>query len=90
MDAEEFLNTLMDRIEKQLKGTKQENLLNDYIYGSFCNELIAQKETDEGKMLRNTREENFITLPLEVKNNSSIQESLEEMIKGESLEGENA
>ena len=53
--------------------------------GAFAQELIG-KECPHSS----TREEPFLTLPIEVKNKKNLTEGLDLFIKGEMLEGENA
>jgi hypothetical protein len=43
MDANEFFNNLFAKLEEQLKGTEEENLLKDVFGGELCNQLIPKE-----------------------------------------------
>lgn len=84
MDADEFFNNLMDKLETELKKSNQENVIKRTFGGALVQEIISF-ECDH----KSTRESPFLTINLEVKNISSITQSLERLVTGEILEGEN-
>ncbi len=43
MDANEFFNNLFAKLEEQLKGTPEENLLKNVFGGELCNQLIPKE-----------------------------------------------
>ena len=74
-DANEFLNSFVERLESSLKGTPQEKLMNT-LQGTVVNQLIHKNKMRE-------RTEPFAGLTVEVKNTASLEESLKKMIEGE-------
>ena len=84
-DVDEFFNMLIDRIENLIKGTKEEKVMKNLFYGVFANEFICK-----GCPHYSEREEQFMAIPLQVKNKKSILEGLETFVEGEMLEGDNA
>jgi ubiquitin carboxyl-terminal hydrolase 9/24 len=84
MDADEFFNNLMDKLEAELKKSNQENVIKRTFGGTLVQEIISS-ECDH----RSTRESPFLTINLEVKGISGIAQSLEKLISGEILDGEN-
>lgn len=84
-DVDEFFNTFIDQIENLIKGTKEEKIMKNLLYGVFANEFICR-----GCPHRNEREELFMALPLQVKNKHTVEESLAAFVEGEMLEGDNA
>jgi ubiquitin C-terminal hydrolase len=84
MDAQEFLNMLFDRIDTKVKGTPQERALKEVLGGVFSNEFIGKCKHHK------EREEEFYAVSLNVKNKKTLQESLQDFVKGEPLEGDNA
>ena len=85
MDADEFFNTFMDRLENQIKNTKYEHLIKRHFGGVLSNELICK-----GCPHYSEREEPFLVVSLQVKNKKNIFQSLSSFIEGEMLEGDNA
>ncbi|KRX04991.1 hypothetical protein PPERSA_06625 [Pseudocohnilembus persalinus] len=86
MDAEEFYNGFLDKLENQIKKSPQnENFLLKYFGGKLSNEIIG-KDCPH----RSEREENFVSLQVQVENKKDIYESLKEFVSGEILEGDNA
>lgn len=84
MDVEEFLNAFMDQLERQLGPNKA--LIGNHFGGQLATEIIGK-----GSCVHTSeRIEAFLTLPLEVKNKKSLLDSLESLVKGETLEGDNA
>jgi ubiquitin carboxyl-terminal hydrolase 9/24 len=85
MDVDEFFNLLMDRLEPYMKQTKYEKLFKYHFAGLTANELICK-----GCPHSSEKQETYTSIILQVKNKRSILEGLDEFIKGEMLEGDNA
>ena len=86
MDADEFINTFMDKIETQIKGDSSQEIIKELFTGQLATELIG-KNTCTHKSEVN---EAFITLSVQVKSKKNLMESLECFKEGEVLEGPNA
>lgn len=86
MDADEFFNNLMDKLENEMKGTPSENLIKNHFGGIQITECIGKGQCSH----KSERAEDFMTLPVQVKNKKSLQDSLESFVEGEILEGDNA
>jgi ubiquitin carboxyl-terminal hydrolase 9/24 len=86
MDADEYFNNLMDKLEGIMKGDPHENCIKNHFGGIQTTECIGKKGCNH----RSERKEGFLTLPVQVKNKKTIQESLESFVEGEILEGDNA
>ena len=86
MDADEFINTFMDRIETQIKGDPGQDIIKELFTGLQATELIGKNSCTH----RSEVNEAFITLPVQVKNKKTLLESLESYKEGEILEGSNA
>ena len=86
MDADEFFNNLMDKLENLMKGGRYENCIKNHFRGVQTTECIGKN----GCIHKSERNEDFLTLPVQVKNKKSIYESLESFVEGEILEGDNA
>lgn len=84
-DAFEFVSLLFDRLEEQLKPTRQNTFVKDLFGGSFSNEL-----TCTGCPHKYEREEPFLSVNLVVKGSYSVQESLMSLVEEQDLSGENA
>jgi len=84
-DVDEFLTNLLDQIESSLKGTNNENLINEIFKLTFANEIICKDCPHKSES-----HENAISLILSVKNKKNIYESLNSFIQSEILEGDNA
>ena len=84
-DAFEFLSLLIDRLEEQTKESKHKDFLKAHFGGLLSNELICKECPHYYE-----REEPFLAINLVVKNKKSITDSLERLIEGEVLDGDNA
>ena len=84
MDADEFFNNLMDKLETELKRNNQEGIIGRTFGGKLVQEIISSECNH-----RSTVESDFLTLSIEVKSITSITQSLDRMVAGEILEGEN-
>jgi uncharacterized UBP type Zn finger protein len=76
MDADEFFNLLMDRLEGQLKQTNQETLVKDHFGGEYANQLICKECPHSSE-----RDEPFIAINLQIKNKKNILQSLESLVR---------
>lgn len=86
MDADEFFNNLMDKIETAMKGGSNAQCIKNHFGGVQTTECIGKNTCSH----RSERNESFLTLPVQVKNKKSLLESLESFVEGEILEGDNA
>lgn len=77
----EFFNMFCDKFEGLIMGTPQENLLKDIFGGRICNQLIGQQNCTH----ISERDEPSFFISLEVKNMKTLENSLEEYVRGESL-----
>lgn len=84
-DVDEFLNIYMDKIETNIKGSKDDEYLKSIFGGTFAQELICVDDP-----FRSSREEPFLSVNIEIKNKNNILEGLDLFIQGEMLEGDNA
>eukprot|EP00743_Colponemidia_sp_Colp-15_P003962 GILK01004274.1.p1 GENE.GILK01004274.1~~GILK01004274.1.p1 ORF type:complete len:2187 (+),score=414.92 GILK01004274.1:440-6562(+) len=80
-DAQEFLNLIFDRLETRLKGTPQQDLLQQLFGGTTCNQLICKG----GCGTVRERNEDFYNISIEVKNQKSVYEGLTKFVSGELL-----
>lgn len=71
MDVEEFFNMLMDRIETAIKGSPQQDTIKQHFAGKYANEMICK-----GCPHKYDRTEDFLTIPVPVKNQKSLQQGL--------------
>ena len=68
-----------------MKGTNYENVVKDFFGGIFSNEIICK-----GCPHFSETEESFLSVSLSVKNKKNIYQSFDTMIKGDTLDGDNA
>lgn len=83
-DVQELNRVLMDKLESSMKGTSVENMLNETFVGrmkSFIKCINVDYES--------SREEEFWDIQLNVKGSKNLEESFEQYIEMETLEGEN-
>ena len=85
MDIDEFSSILFDRLENQMKHTSHPTLIKDMFGGVFSNEIVCK-----GCPHFSETEEHFLSISLTVKNKKNIYQSLDTMIKGDTLDGDNA
>ena len=85
MDIDQYSNIFFDKLETQLKGSQYTTLIQDMFGGVFSNEIVCK-----GCPHYSESEEPFLSISLTVKNKKTIQQSFENMIKGDTLDGENA
>uniref|UniRef100_A0A2K5QGA4 ubiquitinyl hydrolase 1 n=1 Tax=Cebus imitator TaxID=2715852 RepID=A0A2K5QGA4_CEBIM len=84
-DALEFFNSLVDSLDEALKALGHPAMLSKVLGGSFADQKICQ-----GCPHRYECEEYFTTLNVDIRNHQNLLDSLEQYIKGDLLEGENA
>ncbi len=83
-DAFEFFTQIVDQIDEMLTEKKKPKIFSRYFEGIFSDQKICQ-----GCPHRFEREQSFMALNLTVKSNN-LQESLDQFVRGELLEGDNA
>lgn len=83
-DAVEFFNNLVDTLDEGMKLLDQPPVTN-HLGGLFSDQKICQ-----GCPHRYWREESFNTLSIDIHNNNSLLDSLEQYVKGDLLEEDNA
>ena len=99
-DAAEFLMLLTAHLEESLKGTAHAELLHACFGGKLVQQVIweepatAAGDSSAGGATGSVRkvserEEELITLQLDVKGNEHISGALKELVEGERLEGDN-
>jgi ubiquitin carboxyl-terminal hydrolase 9/24 len=84
MDADEFFNSLMDRLEENLRKNDQHGAIKRTFGGKFIQEIISSDCEH-----RSISHSDFLTISLDVKNISNVLQSLGKHVTGELLEGEN-
>ena len=85
MDADEFFNLFMDKLETQIKGSVLGKTIQYHFGGKFVNQLIPKECIHSS-----AREEPFLSINLQVKNKRSLQQCLDSFVLGEMLQGHNA
>ena len=76
-DSHEFLNIFFERIERQLKGTSYNFLLQSLFGGKSCSQVVCKSC---GNI--NSTYEDYFTLSLDIKNLKTIFEALNRFISG--------
>ncbi|CAF0886485.1 unnamed protein product [Rotaria sordida] len=84
-DAFDFFTSMTDQIDEYLKSIKQEEIFHKQFGGIFCNQMICINGCNH----RYEGEEKFMALNVAVKVDS-LNESLNQFVKGEVLDGNNA
>lgn len=84
MDADEFLNNLLDKLENELKKAEQNDVIKRTFGGEIVQEIIC-KDHD----YKSERATPFLALPLDVRGNINLKQCLDKYVAGEMLEGEN-
>ena len=85
MDIDEFFVILLDKIEEHLKGTQNADLVKYFFQGKNSDELIFQNACNNNR----ENELSFYSIQVQVKNKKSLQESLDSIIEGELMDGDN-
>ena len=84
-DACEFYNILVESINEALKALGEPQILNKILGGSFSDQKICKTCPH-----RYSREEAFTVISIDIRNYSNLHDSLEQYVKGDLLEGDNA
>ena len=84
MDVDEFFCRLLDTLEEELKGTAGGQLVRDLFSFTSAVEMVSECSH------RSVREELMISLPIEVKNQQSLESSISALTQGETMQGENS
>ena len=85
MDVDEFFADILNKLEKRLKKSENENLIKYFFQGRLNDNLIFQ----EGCMHHRTNVNDFYSIQLQVKNKKNINESLDTLLEGELMNGDN-
>ena len=83
-DAFEFFTQIVDQIDEYIASERKEKIFSKKVEGVFSDQKLC-----EGCPHRYEREQTFMALNLTVKSNN-LQDSLDQFVKGELLEGDNA
>lgn len=84
-DAVEFFMSLIESIDEALKALGQEQIMGKVLGGSYSDQKICK-----GCPHRYSKEEPFSVISVDIRNHSTLQDSLEQYVKGELLEGADA
>lgn len=84
-DAVEFFMSLFESLDDGLKALGHPQLMGATLGGSFSDQKICQECPH-----RYSKEEPFSVFSVDIRNHSSLSESLEQYVKGELLEGADA
>ncbi|XP_030838236.1 probable ubiquitin carboxyl-terminal hydrolase FAF-X isoform X3 [Strongylocentrotus purpuratus] len=84
-DALEFFNSLVDSLDEALKAHGANAVFAKVLGGSYADQMIC-KDCPH----RYSRESMFTTLNVDIRNNQNLLDSLEQFVKGDLLEGDNA
>jgi len=85
-DADEFFNILTDKMENELKTVGQKEMIRNLLEIKVCHE-IQSLEPDKPSF--SNIEEPCLTLNLVVKGKNSLEEALDELVKGDVMDGDN-
>ena len=85
-DIDEFFNLLIDKLENNLQGTKNENLIKYFFQGRIIDNLTFQEDCSHNRK----NEISFYSIQLQIKNKKDLFESLDSFIDGELMKDENA
>eukprot|EP00042_Codosiga_hollandica_P058700 m.888901 g.888901 ORF g.888901 m.888901 type:complete len:2301 (-) comp59937_c0_seq1:245-7147(-) len=85
-DALEFYNSLIDQLDEGLAKISQPRIFSEAFGGLF----VDQKIIKSGCTHTFEREEPFSSIAVAVRNNHRLEDSLEQYVKGDLLEGDNA
>ncbi|XP_050309267.1 probable ubiquitin carboxyl-terminal hydrolase FAF-X isoform X2 [Anthonomus grandis grandis] len=84
-DAVEFFMSLVESLDEALKTLGHEQIMSKILGGSYSDQKICK-----GCPHRYSKEEPFSVISVDIRNHSSLPESLEQYVKGELLEGADA
>jgi ubiquitin C-terminal hydrolase len=83
-DCEEFLNILVDRLETVLKIISKDDILDNSIRGRLSSEVIS---LDKEYPYYSEQETPCLNISIEIKNKRTIEDALDQYVKGEIIEG---
>ncbi|XP_008200473.2 probable ubiquitin carboxyl-terminal hydrolase FAF-X isoform X3 [Tribolium castaneum] len=84
-DAVEFFMSLIESLDEALKTLGHEQIMSKILGGSYSDQKICK-----GCPHRYSKEEPFSVISVDIRNHSSLQDSMEQYVKGELLEGADA
>ncbi|KAK7872586.1 hypothetical protein R5R35_013810 [Gryllus longicercus] len=84
-DAVEFFMSLVESIDEALKALSQEQIMSKILGGSYSDQKICK-----GCPHRYSKEEPYSVISVDIRNHSTLLDSLEQYVKGELLEGADA
>lgn len=84
-DAVEFFMSLVESLDEALKALGQEQIMSKILGGSYSDQKICK-----GCPHRYSKEEPFSVISVDIRNHSTLLDSLEQYVKGELLEGADA
>ncbi|KAL0281150.1 UNVERIFIED_CONTAM: hypothetical protein PYX00_002224 [Menopon gallinae] len=84
-DAVEFFTRLVESLDEALKALGQEQIMSKILGGSYSDQKICK-----GCPHRYSKEEPFSVINVDIRNHSTLLDSLEQYVKGELLEGADA
>ncbi|XP_064082430.1 probable ubiquitin carboxyl-terminal hydrolase FAF-X isoform X2 [Macrobrachium nipponense] len=84
-DACEFYNILVESLNEALKALGHDQIMNKILGGSYSDQKICTTCPH-----RYSREETFTVISIDIRNYSNLYDSLEQYVKGDLLEGDNA
>ena len=85
MDVDEFFSNIIDKLENRLRNSENENLIKYFFHGKLNDALTFQ----EGCIHHRTNVIDFYSIQLQVQNKKNIYESLDALIEGELMNGDN-
>ena len=85
MDVFEFFCDFIEKIEQKLKNTKNENIIKYFFMGRQNDVLTFEGECNHHR----TNESQFYSIQLQVQGKKNIYESLDTLIEGEKMTGDN-
>ncbi|KAL1497662.1 hypothetical protein ABEB36_008585 [Hypothenemus hampei] len=84
-DAVEFFMSLVESLDEALKTLGHEQIMSKILGGSYSDQKICK-----GCPHRYSKEEPFSVISVDIRNHSSLPDSMEQYVKGELLEGADA
>ncbi|PIK56077.1 hypothetical protein BSL78_06973 [Apostichopus japonicus] len=84
-DALEFFNSVVDSLDEALKAVGASAVFLKCLGGSYADQKICK-----GCPHRYSRETMFTSMNVDIRNNTNLFDSLEQFVKGDLLEGDNA
>eukprot|EP00457_Paulinella_chromatophora_P000063 gb/GEZN01000063.1/.p1 GENE.gb/GEZN01000063.1/~~gb/GEZN01000063.1/.p1 ORF type:complete len:2729 (+),score=457.52 gb/GEZN01000063.1/:65-8188(+) len=85
-DASAYVIKCIDRIGDMVKKSPYEHAFSDVMGGLYEHQLIGRDGCPHSKI---SRDEEFFTIPVEVKNMKTLEDSLKAFVEGEDIEGYN-